>query len=100
MRIILIGLLVSGCGLNVKVRDSSHDVNVSDSEQTITIKTTLDKILEICGVVKPDGTVVKYKDWTDEQKECFETLNVEYGNESSIDPSDYVDSLNSDSSNR
>ena len=89
MRVILLSVMVIGCGLDVKVKDSSHKVEVADSNQTVTIKTTLDKILEICGVVKKDGTVIKYEDWTDEQKECFNILNQEYLNESDIDSSDY-----------
>lgn len=68
--------LTASCGMDIKVKDSEHDVNVSDSEQTITVETTLDKVLEVCGIVLPDGSIVPYSQWTEEQDECIEKLDV------------------------
>lgn len=74
MRVLLLMMLV-GCGMDVKVRDSEHNVNVRNSEQKIVVESTLDKILEICGIVKPDGSVVPYSKWTAEQTECVALLD-------------------------
>ena len=77
MRIIsvLVPLVVS-CGMNVKVKDSRHDVNVNNSEQTITVRTTLDRIMEVCGIVAPNGITVPYSEWTQNHKDCLAQLDT------------------------
>lgn len=75
--------LTASCGMDVDVKDSEHKVDsnskveVSDSTHTVKIETTLDKILEICGIVKEDGTLLAYDEWTDENDECFQKLKME-----------------------
>lgn len=76
MKPVLITLTLIGCGMDIRVKDSEHDVNVSDSHQTITVQTTLDKILEICGIVLADGSVIPYNKWTDQQKDCLDKLDM------------------------
>ena len=63
----------------VEVKDSEHKVTVSDSEHKVTVQTTLDKVLEICGIVSPNGEVVTYNDWTEEQQQCLGKLNTTGG---------------------
>lgn len=63
------------CGMDIRVKDSEHDVNVGDSEQKVTVQTTLDKILEVCEIVLANGTVVPYSKWTEAQFECLTTLD-------------------------
>lgn len=79
-----IAFLLLGCGIDtsgdhkVDVRDSTHTAEISDSnhtvEGTVKVKTNLDLILEICGVVLPDGTVVPYSEWTSDTRECLNQL--------------------------
>jgi hypothetical protein len=64
--------LTNSCGIDTS---GDHDVSVRDSKQTITVRTTLDKILEICGIVLADGTVIPYNKWTEEHRECLEKLD-------------------------
>ena len=75
MTLFLMTSLTASCGMDVKVKDSDHTVEVSDSEQTITVRTTLDRVLEVCGIILPDGSVVPYAEWTDAQHECLEKLD-------------------------
>lgn len=77
--------LMTSCGMRVDT-SGDQDVNIraEDSEQTITVRTTLDRILEICGIIKEDGTVVPYSKWTDDQEECLTKLKPE-GSDGEID---------------
>ena len=77
--------LMTSCGMRIDT-SGDQDVNIKaeDSEQTITVRTTMDKVLEICGIVLADGTVIPYAEWTEDNIECFEKLKLEVPSESAI----------------
>lgn len=78
-----LSLTMISCGMDVDVKDSTHKVDtnskveVNDSEHKIRVETTLDRVLEICGILLADGSVLTYDQWTDEQDECFTKLKPE-----------------------
>lgn len=75
-------LMITSCGMDVDVKDSKHDVEtksevtVKDSEHKVTVQTTLDKILEVCGIVLPSGEVLTYDKWTETQTQCLDKLGT------------------------
>jgi hypothetical protein len=75
IKLIAVSLALVGCGMEVEVEDSQHDVNMRDSTQTVQVTTTMDTILEVCGIVLADGTVVPYSEWTEAQDECLNKLS-------------------------
>ncbi len=69
---VIIGSQLIGCGVDT---GGTHKVEVEDSKQTVQVQTTLDKVLEICEVVKTTGEVIPYRLWTETQKECFKVFD-------------------------
>jgi len=49
----------------------------TESKVEVQVKTTLDLVLEICGIIDEEGVAIPYSEWGDEPKECvalFESI--------------------------
>ena len=76
IKLIALSLTLVGCGIDT---GGDHNINVRDSKQEISVTTTMDTILEVCGIILADGTVVPYSEWTGEQEECLDKLDGSTG---------------------
>ena len=74
MRVLLLILGLASCDVDT---GGEHEVEISDSVQTIDVRTSFDRILEICELILPSGGVVPYRSWSDQQRECVEVLDVD-----------------------
>ena len=75
-------LMLNSCGTKIDVEDSDHrvetksDVSIGDSEHTIKVESTLDKIMVVCGIILDDNTIIPYTQWDDTQHECLDKLGA------------------------
>jgi|SaaInlStandDraft_2_1057019.scaffolds.fasta_scaffold121275_3 hypothetical protein len=74
--ILLTGLILSGCGpLSPTIKTESTASTKHKADAEINTYSTLDRILEICEVLK-EGRVVPYSQWTPAQHKCIAALQL------------------------
>ena len=76
IKLLTLSLVLVGCGIDTS---GEHEINVRDTKQEVVVTTTFDRILEVCGIILEDGTVIPYSEWTWEQEECLNKLDGNTG---------------------
>ena len=76
IKLLTLSLVLVGCGIDTS---GEHEINVRDTKQEVVVTTTFDRILEVCGIILEDGTVIPYSEWTWEQEECLDKLDSSTG---------------------